>query len=110
MIEDRASGEFLGEGGLLDTRRGIAGLQDFPEAGWALMPHAGGRGLATEAMSAALGWADAHLPVDRTGCIIDPGNSASLRVATKLGYVKAGRPEFGGKLINLLHRPRRTAP
>lgn len=110
VFEDRVSGEFLGEGGLLDARRGIAGLQDIPEAGWALMPHAGGRGIATEAMSAVLDWADAHLPVDLTGCIIDPSNSASLRVATKLGYVKAGRPEFRGKPIELLHRRRRPAP
>lgn len=101
VFEDRVSGEYLGEGGLMDARRGI------PEAGWALMPSARGRGIATEAMSAVLDWADSHLSVDLTGCIIDPRNSASLRVATRLGYVTAGRPEFHGEPIMLLHRPRR---
>jgi RimJ/RimL family protein N-acetyltransferase len=107
VFEDRASGEFLGEGGLMDARRDLDGLQGMPEAGWALMPGAGGRGIATEAMSAVLGWADAQQSIDRTGCIIDPGNVASLRVAVKLGYREAGRPSFRGAPIVLLHRSAR---
>ena len=109
VFEDRASGEYLGEGGLMDARRDVAGLQDIPEAGWALTPHAGGRGLATEAMSTVLAWADTQLAADRTGCIIDPGNAVSLRVAAKLGYVEAGRPTLRGAPIVLLHRPRRAS-
>lgn len=109
VFEDRTTGEFLGEGGLMDARRGIEGLDDIPEAGWALMPGAGGRGIATEAMDAVLRWADTQLSADRTGCIIDPGNAASLRVAAKLGYVEAARPQFRGQPIVLLHRNRRSA-
>ena len=107
-FEDRATGEFLGEGGLMEARRGIEGLDGIPEAGWALTPRAGGRGIATEAMGAVLEWADAHLPVDRTGCIISPDNAASLRVAAKLGYVESDRPGFHGEPIVLLHRTRRV--
>jgi RimJ/RimL family protein N-acetyltransferase len=103
-IEDRATGEYLGEGGLMDARRGLAGLEAMPEVGWALAPQAGGRGLATEAMRAVLGWADAHLSFDRTGCIISPDNKASLRVAAKLGFIESGRPSFHGEPIVLLHR------
>jgi RimJ/RimL family protein N-acetyltransferase len=110
VFEDRATGEFLGEGGLMYAMREVAGLQDIPEAGWALMPHAGNRGFATEAMSAVLDWADAQLSAERTGCIIDPGNAASLRVAAKLGYTEAGRPGLRGEPIVLLHRARRSAP
>jgi RimJ/RimL family protein N-acetyltransferase len=106
VFEDLATGEFLGEGGLMDARREIAGLQDMPEAGWALMPHAGGKGFATEAMIAVLGWADAHLPAECTGCIIDLDNAASLRVAAKLGYVESGRPAFRDQTVLLLHRQR----
>ena len=58
VFEDRNTGEVLGEGGLLNARRDIAGLQDIPEVGWALMPQAQGRGLATEAMTTVLDWAD----------------------------------------------------
>lgn len=106
VFEDRATGEFLGEGGLMDAMRDVQGLQGIPEAGWALVPQAGGKGIATEAMSAVLGWADAQLPAARTGCIIDPENAASLRVAAKLGYVEAGRPDFRGEPVVLLHRER----
>jgi RimJ/RimL family protein N-acetyltransferase len=109
VFEDRATGEFLGEGGLMDARRDLDGLQDMPEVGWALMPGAAGRGIATEAMAAVLHWADAQLPIHRTGCIIDPGNAASLRVAAKLGYLEAGRPLFRGAPIVLLHRTAKTA-
>jgi len=104
VFEDRATGEYLGEGGLLDARRGIAGLQDIPEAGWALVPEACGLGLATEAMQAVLDWADVHHSAARTGCIIVPGNVASLRVAAKLGFVETARPVFQDQPIVLLHR------
>ena len=106
-FEDRTTGEYLGEGGLMDARRDLAGLQGIPEAGWALMPQAGGRGIATEAMSAVLDWADAHLSATRTGCIINPDNTASLRVAAKLGFVETDRPGFHGEPTVLLHRSRR---
>ena len=106
VFEDRATGEFLGEGGLLDARRGVPGLQDIPETGWALIPQAHGRGIATEAMRTVLDWTDATLRADRTGCIIDSGNAASLRVAEKLGYREVGRPLLRGEPIVLLHRTR----
>ncbi|HXC59516.1 MAG TPA: GNAT family N-acetyltransferase [Steroidobacteraceae bacterium] len=107
VFEDRVTAQYLGEGGLLDARRGIVGLQDIPEAGWAVTPEAGGRGIATEAMSTVLDWVDTQHTIDRTGCIIDAGNAPSLRVASKLGYQETGRPLFRGAPIVLLHRPRR---
>jgi RimJ/RimL family protein N-acetyltransferase len=107
LFEDRASGAHLGEGGLLDARRGVAGLAGMPEAGWALMPEAGGRGLATEAMRAVLSWADATLDAARIGCIVAPGNAPSLRVAQKLGFLEAARPDHQGGETVLLYRERR---
>lgn len=83
---DRASGAFLGNGGLAWFERGIAGLEGVPEAGWAFIPDAWGKGLATEAMAAVLEWADATLAAPEIRCIIDPGNQASRRVADKLGF------------------------
>ena len=91
--------------GIAVTRRGIRCLEDIPEVGWALMPEACGKGLATEALGAALAWADGNLQAERTGCIIDPGNAASLRLAGRLGFLEVARPEFLGKPIVLLHRP-----
>lgn len=83
---DRASGKFLGNGGLAWFDRGVAGLEGVPEAGWAFIPDAWGRGLATEAMAAVLDWGDTALKAQETRCIIDPGNRASRRVADKLGF------------------------
>lgn len=87
---DRQSAAFLGNGGLSWFERGIAGLEGYPEAGWAFIPDAWGKGLATEAMAAVLEWADSDLKAPEVRCIIDPGNITSRRVAEKLGFVQIG--------------------
>jgi RimJ/RimL family protein N-acetyltransferase len=58
-VVDRASQRFVGEVGFADFRREINPPLDAPEAGWVLASWAAGNGLATEAMIAALRWADA---------------------------------------------------
>lgn len=83
---DRETGQFLGNGGLAQFERGIDALAGYPEAGWAFIPAAWGRGLATEAMAGIFDWADGAL-ASEIRCIIDPGNHASHRVAAKLGFV-----------------------
>ena len=108
-IEDKATGAFLGEAGLLDAERGLDGLKGMPEAGWACMPTATGQGVASEAMQAILGWADTHLDAARIGCIIAPANAPSLRVAHKLGFREIDRPILKDEPVVLLHRSRRQA-
>ena len=93
-LVDRDSGTFLGNAGLARFERGIAELEGYPEAGWSFIPAAWGRGLATEAMSAILAWADDVLGRPEIRCIIDPGNTASQRVATKLGFEAMGEVDF----------------
>jgi len=57
----RDTGEFVGELGFADFRRALdPPFGDAPEIGWALAPSAQGRGLAREAVEAALRWADAN--------------------------------------------------
>ncbi len=87
VIEEKVTGTFSGEAGFADYRRDITpSLAGIPEIGWVLAPHAHGRGFATEAVRAAIQWADSHFPRQKTACIIAPENSASIRVATKCGY------------------------
>ena len=86
-VTDRASGEFLGEGGFGDFRRGLAVLEGVPEIGWAFAPAAWGKGIASEAVAAMLAWGDAHLAARETRCMIDLTNHASRRVAEKCGFV-----------------------
>ena len=86
-LVERESGRFVGNGGLAQFERGIAELENVPEAGWAFTPDAWGKGYATEAMTAILGWADANT-LGEIRCIIDRGNVASHNVAAKLSFAK----------------------
>jgi RimJ/RimL family protein N-acetyltransferase len=77
---------------------------DTPEIGWALDPAVHNRGYATEAVRAALAWADAHWPDDDTTCIVAPENQASLNVAHKCGYREQHRTTYKGKPTIVLRR------
>ena len=102
VVRERASGRFVGEVGLADFRRDLTPpLDGAPEVGWALAPWAHGRGFATEAVSAAVAWGDAHRPPGtarpgRTVCLIAPANTASVRVAEKCGFREAARATYKG--------------
>lgn len=86
-VEENATGAYIGDVGFGDFQREIAtSMRDVPEFGWVLAPSAHGRGLATEATFAAREWGDQHLPGSRTVCIIDGANTASIRIAEKLGF------------------------
>ena len=103
---ERASGRFVGNGGLAQFERGIPELAAFPEAGWAFAPEAWGRGYATEAMAAILDWADAQA-IGEIRCIIDRGNVASHNVAGKLGFAKfAESHDVIGELFVYRREPR----
>jgi RimJ/RimL family protein N-acetyltransferase len=98
VVRDKQRGRFLGEVGFADFQRQIEpSLEGTPEIGWALSPAAHGRGYATEAVRAALRWAEAQWPAANTACIIAPDNTASLRVAQKCGYVEWVRTSYKGK-------------
>lgn len=103
---DRASGAFIGCGGLANFARGIAELDGVPEAGWMLAPDAQGRGFAREAMQAALTWSDAALAAPEVRCIIDPDNIASIRMAEAVGFAPTGRVAHDDIVSLLMRRPR----
>lgn len=102
IVECRETGEFLGEAGFADQKRGLPeALATGPEAGWAFARAAWGQGIATEAMTACHDWlASAHAPAS-THCIIDPGNTASQKVAAKLGYRLSGETLLRGESVRV---------
>jgi len=106
VFADRATDALIGMGGLSYFCRGIPELEGQPEAGWAFDADHWGGGLATEAMTAALGWADAALDAKEVRCIIDPGNAASERVASKLGFARIGDSDALGHVVAIYSRPR----
>lgn len=107
-VEEKASGRFIGEGGFHDVKREIVpSIEGIPEAGWALVADAHGRGLASEIVGAFVAWADSRFD-GRTVCIIDPRNVASLRVAEKHGYGEIDRTTYHGEPTILLERSGRA--
>jgi len=105
LIEDKGSGEFLGEGGFADFQRGLPPPFDAPEQGWALAPAAQGKGVATEAVRAMIAWAEPHFQRSDFVCMIKPENTPSLRVAEKTGYTEYLRTYYKGAPTVLLQRP-----
>ena len=104
VFADRATDRLVGMGGLSYFGRGIPELEGVPEAGWAFDADHWGAGYATEAMTAALGWADATLDAAEVRCIIDPGNKASERVAAKLGFKRIGESDALGEVVTIYSR------
>ncbi|HUP58074.1 MAG TPA: GNAT family N-acetyltransferase [Bdellovibrionota bacterium] len=106
-IEEKSSGEFVGEAGLADFKRELEpSIDGVPELGWVLAPAVHGRGYATEALRAILGWADAAVSCERIVCIIDPANAPSIRVAAKLGFAEQVRTTYAGSPTVLFERIR----
>ena len=102
-VRERAGGGFVGEIGLAHFARGFGATFDpFPEGAWILARAGHGHGYASEAVTAAHDWMARTHDAARTVCIIDPANTASMRVAVKLGYVPFGEVEYrGGRPVML---------
>jgi RimJ/RimL family protein N-acetyltransferase len=107
-VVEKSSGRFVGEAGLADFKRAIEpSLGGAPEAGWALMPWAHGRGYATEALRAVLAWGEERFGSPRAVCIISPENLPSLRVAQKCGFERTSTTTYKGTPTVLFERPGR---
>jgi RimJ/RimL family protein N-acetyltransferase len=110
-LEEKSSGRFAGELGFADFKRELTpSIRGTPELGWVLAPEAQGKGYATEALQAAIAWADARFSWPRTVCLIHPDNQASLRVAAKCGYREKLRTELHGAPTILFERLRAAVP
>jgi RimJ/RimL family protein N-acetyltransferase len=79
---------------------------DDPEVGWALDPSWWGRGIATEAGRASVGWAFGELDFARVVSITTEQNGASRHVMAKLGFaLHAHVPsEWGTLWVHALDR------
>lgn len=104
LIEEKASGRFLGEGGFGTFKREIEPVFEAPEQGWALAPTAHGKGYALEAMNAAITWGEQHFGRRDFVCLIAPENAPSLRLAEKLCYREYARSAYRGEPSVLLRR------
>jgi RimJ/RimL family protein N-acetyltransferase len=104
-IEEKATGSFVGEAGFHEVRRNLTpSIEGTLEAGWALNSAGQGWGYATEAMTAAIGWAGTAFPGRRMTAIIDPDNLPSVHVAKKLGFKEFARTNYLDSLIAVFER------
>ena len=106
-LEEKNSGRYIGNVGFFHARRAMdIPFRDLPEAGWVLAPDLHGKGLATEAVRAALAWADVHLAAPETWCMIGPKNIASQKLAERFGYRHAADASYQGDGVSTYLRPR----
>jgi RimJ/RimL family protein N-acetyltransferase len=104
-VERRSDGALMGIAGLADFKRDMRpSIEGMPEAGWIFAPAGQGQGFATEAVNAALAWAETALPGREIAAIIDPANGPSIRVAEKCGFSRE-EATYKGEPILLFRRP-----
>jgi RimJ/RimL family protein N-acetyltransferase len=102
-----AHGTLVAEAGYADFRRGVGSQFDgVPEGMWKVDLATQGRGYATEIMSAITHWFDTTPHAQRTVCMIDPSNDASIRVASRLGFREFDHVDYRGSPVNLYERVR----
>jgi RimJ/RimL family protein N-acetyltransferase len=104
-VEEKATGALIGEAGFHELKREIApSFEGTPEAGWAFVPAVHGKGLASEVVQAFHEWAKGRPGFEKTVCMIDPDNGASIAVARKSGYRETARTVYHGAPTVLLER------
>ena len=105
-VERRSDGKLVGMTALFTSWRDLdPQFGDEPEMGWIFATEAHGLGMAREACSAALTWAEANLPPTPVWAIISPANEPSMRLAEKLGFELVHDTPYNGEPITVLKRP-----
>lgn len=99
ILVEKESGEFAGRGGLAWTSVEGAAQVELP---WSIEPRLHGKGLGTEAATAAVEWAR-ELRFEEVVALILPTNAASQRVAQKCGF-EQNREVIHAGLTHLLFR------
>lgn len=104
-VERRCDGVMVGQIGFADFKRDVTPpIENIPEMGWLFAREASGQGYATEAVLAALAWADETLGVNEIVAIIGSDNAPSIRVAEKAGFDAREEARYRGEPILLFRR------
>ena len=106
VAERLEDGAYLGQIGFADFKRDMKpNIEGIPEMGWIMARGVQGQGYATEAVLAALAWADEALGGPEIVAIISHENAASIRIAEKGGFSHREEATYKGEPILLFRRP-----
>lgn len=104
-VERKDDGQLLGMAALFTAWRDLVPeFGDDPEMGWIFATEAHGQGLAGEACTAVLSWADTHLSPRPIWAIIAPANEPSIRLARRLGFLPVHETAYHDEPILVLRR------
>lgn len=103
-VRETATGDYVGSMGVFDYHRILEPAFNAPELGWGVAPRFQGKGMAFEALSAALAWCEDSLNASRTVCMISPDNAPSHALAARTGYAPYVETIYKGSPVVLLER------
>jgi RimJ/RimL family protein N-acetyltransferase len=105
-VEHKADGRMVGHCGFFNFERDMTPpILGEPEMGWIFDRSVHGQGLAFEACSAALDWAEREIAAESYPAIIDLENGPSIKLAKRLGFVRQRDAIYRGAAIALFRRP-----
>lgn len=105
LVTERTSGTIVAEAGLAKFKRCLGeGFDNAPEAMWKVHDLYQGLGIASEAMGGIMHWFDLRQQDDRVVCMIHDTNTASKRIAQRLGFRHFGIAQHRGFPVQLFER------
>ena len=109
-VEQKSSGRLIGHCGFFQFERDLQpSIRGEPEMGWIFDRSVHGQGIAFEACSAALEWADRELAPKSYPAIIDLENVASMKLAERLEFVRQADAVYRDAPIAFFRRPGKDA-
>lgn len=107
-VELKESGRVVGHCGFADMERAMEpGISGEPEMGWIFDRSVQGQGIAFEACTAALDWADKELDAPSYPAIISLENEPSIRLAERLGFERLPNAVYRDEQVALFRKAAR---
>ena len=104
--ERKSDGKLVGSVGIFTAWRDLEPeFGEEPEMGWIFAAETHGKGMASEACCAILGWTEANLASTPIWAIIAPANEPSLKLAAKLGFERLHETPYHNDPTVVLKRP-----
>jgi RimJ/RimL family protein N-acetyltransferase len=105
-VELKADERMVGHCGFFQFNRDmIPSIVGEPEMGWIFDPSVHGQGVAFEACSAALVWAEREIGASSYPAIIDLENIPSMKLAERLGFVRLADATYRDSRMAFFRRP-----